>query len=212
MSINSERLTLHNEKLDKALETANNFPLQEDLVNLLTEQDEKIQRIEEQIANTIISNKQLQEKTVTPDTEPIEVVPDNGYYLSKVTVEGIDPADSIWESFSITYDLEYNLPIPQKKGYTFQYWELNNSSFALYGVYTIPSNIALKAIYTPNIYSIYLCNGYSGDSLISYQTLAAPYNQTLQFDLPLRKGYIFDHWSITYIENGKRVYGCDNSR
>ena len=39
MSINSERLTLHNEKLDKALETANNFPLYEDLTELLNIQD-----------------------------------------------------------------------------------------------------------------------------------------------------------------------------
>jgi hypothetical protein len=35
MSINSERLILHNQKLDLALETANNFPLYEDLTELL---------------------------------------------------------------------------------------------------------------------------------------------------------------------------------
>ena len=104
MSINSERLILHNQKLDLALETANNFPLYEDLTELLDAQDQKIQQIESQLADTIISNKQLQEKTVTPDTETIEVIPDNGYYLSKVIVEGIDPADSIWEDFSITYN------------------------------------------------------------------------------------------------------------
>lgn len=84
--------------------TVNPVNADEDLTALLNAQDQKIQQIESQLADTIISNKQLQEKTVTPDTETIEVIPDNGYYLSKVIVEGIDPADSIWEDFSITYN------------------------------------------------------------------------------------------------------------
>ena len=44
--------------------------------------------------NHTASHGNLQEKTVTPGQEVIEVLPDDGYYLNKVIVEGIEQKKS----------------------------------------------------------------------------------------------------------------------
>ena len=50
------------------------------------------------------------------------------------------------EEISFTYDAEYNLPVPERAGYTFKGWKINGSPIEISGIWKFTDNqLTIKA-------------------------------------------------------------------
>lgn len=58
------------------------------------------------------------------------------------------------QTISIQVGQSYELPVPEKKGYTFKTWMLNSSKIAQKGVWNIESDIKLVAVYEGDKYKV----------------------------------------------------------
>ena len=58
------------------------------------------------------------------------------------------------ETISVTVGQSYELPTPEKKGFTFKTWMLNTSKIASKGVWNIESDVKLVAVYEGNKYKV----------------------------------------------------------
>lgn len=102
----------------------------------------------------------------------------------KVTYDG-----AIYETdFSIVKvgGTTINLPVPEKKGYTFSSWDGFN------GTYTINETKSLSAVYDKNTYSIiYDLNGGTAANVSNYTVE----DDDIHLNAPTKQGYVFDGWT-----------------
>ncbi|MBE6131577.1 MAG: hypothetical protein E7183_07625 [Erysipelotrichaceae bacterium] len=104
----------------------------------------------------------------------------------------------------VLYDGVIEEFIPDKKGYTFVYWELNKEEFSDI-VYNYTNDITLNGIFKPNIYKI------------TYQNIDTPYSYEVSYGsefilpIPEKEGFEFLGWYLgdAKIENGKYNYDYD---
>ncbi|MDD4354958.1 MAG: InlB B-repeat-containing protein, partial [Candidatus Izemoplasmatales bacterium] len=97
--------------------------------------------------------------------------------------------DSLSEMI-VTYDESFTLPNATKTGHTFSQWKLNGEAFPISGVWNIPNNVFLDAIYDANDYVITFNT--NGGDLLSEMIVA--YGESFTLPNATKAGYSFSYW------------------
>ncbi len=96
-------------------------------------------------------------------------------------------------SIKVAYDDSYSLPVPTRKGYTFEGWYLGTEVFAESGVWTTTSNISLTARWSIITYTItYELNGGTNSP---YNPATYTVEDGVAFADPSKTGYAFSGWT-----------------
>ena len=123
------------------------------------------------------------------------------YYINFITNGGY----SI-KSLKIKMDEEFNLPIPEKMGYTFIGWYLNDQLFES-GKWDYEDSITLHAKWKPQVFKITLDYAYDEKT----QILEAEYRGYISLPTPTREGYTFLGWydGSKKVQIGRYLYCND---
>ncbi len=94
-------------------------------------------------------------------------------------------------SVTVTFDTNYSLPTPSRKGYTFVAWYNGQSKFPSSGTWKSGSNLSLTAGWEGNRYNVSL--NASGGS-VSQSTVTVTFGSTYSLPTPVKAGYDFNGW------------------
>lgn len=137
------------------------------------------------------------------EAEPVEAGKDDVCTVAHNWVVTFDPANG---GDTFTQDVEYEdkatEPAPEKTGYTFDGWYLDEAEEPFDFDTTITSDITLTAKWTQNTYTVtFDANGGSVDPTNKTVTFDEPYGE---LPVPTRTGYDFLGW-FTAAEDGDQV-------
>jgi len=139
----------------------------------------------------------------------------NAHWNANDYIVSFDPNGGSCDTTSliVTYDSNYEMPIPTRKGYTFAGWYEGDTCYKS-GVWHFLSNLDLVARWTVNNYNIHL---QAASSLQSFdvifdfnynnQSITRTINPGEGFDLPIPKkpNYVFAGWTTTKNSENTRI-------
>ena len=111
-------------------------------------------------------------------------------------------------SADVSYGSTFTLPTATRTGYTFNGWYDENGNLVESGTWNYTTDLALKASWTVNTYTVTLdANGGSLDST----SVSVNYEGTLTLPTPTRTGYTFNGWydDTILISDGTWYYTTD---
>jgi len=93
------------------------------------------------------------------------------------------------------YGERYELPTPEKRGYTFAGWYMDGKKYSNTGTFNFDEDLVLGALWLGEKYTVTLdTNG--GDEGTMYYV--ATYGSSYKLPTPTRAGYVFDGWYYGY--------------
>lgn len=96
-------------------------------------------------------------------------------------------------AFTATYDSNYTLPTPTRRGYTFLGWYYNGVKFTG-GKWNTDAAITLTASWKGNSYTVFL-NGNGGS--VSKSSISVVFGDSYSIPTPTKNGYDFTGWSTS---------------
>ena len=96
--------------------------------------------------------------------------------------------DEVIDQYEVNYGASLNLPTPQKNGYQFDQWMIDNEPFNLD---RMPANdLVINAIYSLDLITVsYVIDGIKTE-------ISVAYGETYSPSVPNKKGYIFNTWTV----------------
>lgn len=123
-------------------------------------------------------------------TEDINLYADFEY--NTYTISFVDNVHKqVVPDLEVVYDHEFSLPVLTQDGYTFGGWKDEHDLLLNDGIYRIPSDMMLYAVWKANIYTVTF---YPNGGSVLPTSIKIAFDSVYDFPTPYRENYVFVGW------------------